>query len=139
MVNRTNPTRAAAWRAAFDLTEAQASAVVALIAARVLGYDGATVEELVSIGASCLGSGARMSDLVRLRMVECVGLTEETRPRKVWGPTAAAFRRFGVEAPPSAYAALSPIDCAEASVARYDERQRRYHQRKREQRMKESA
>lgn len=91
----SSPARAAAWRDAYGVTEAQAEVVAALIAAQQLGYDGATAEELAHAGVS-RSAAYRTAELERARLIVQVGFTDERHPRKVWAPTETAYRRFGV-------------------------------------------
>ncbi len=90
----TTHAEAYAWRSAFGITHGQAQIVVALIAAKQLGYDGATTGELESIGISCCQP---FSELERARLVTRLGFVDGRFA--CWAPTPAAFRRFGFAVP----------------------------------------
>jgi hypothetical protein len=105
------------WREAFDCTENEATLVVALINARLLGYDGATAQEMIQAGVP-RDSVEHIARVVRLRLVELVGFTDEPRPRKVWGPTSTAFRRFGVAEPEWTRPETSAAQHSDAMLAR---------------------
>jgi hypothetical protein len=56
----------------------------------------------IGIAQNAIGN---LASLARMRLVECLGFTHERSPRKIWGPTATAFRRFEIPmtAPPPSH------------------------------------
>jgi len=82
------------WHSTFNLTELQSECVVALLAADRLGFHGATVEKLASIGIHHTVFGC-MRPLVRKGLVASAGFSDERYPRRVWRATDRARRLFG--------------------------------------------
>lgn len=119
----TTPEQASRWREAFDITETQAEIVVALIAAKQLGYDGATTVELQQI---CAADTHHFAELQRLRLVELLGRVECRRA--CWAATPTAFRRFEQPLPASFRAPDPPTD--RITVAEQRTAQRKAEKRK---------
>lgn len=135
-MNNTTPTQNLAWRSTFDVTEAQATVIVALIVAHQLGYDGATVRGLRWVGVKESGLHD-MADLRRAQLIEVVG-HDETRAT-VYRATARAFRRFGVPLErPLPAVAESAVEHKERMLDNEEDR-RREGMRRRYQRQREGA
>lgn len=96
-MSRPTQTETESWRSAYDVTEKQARALVALIAAQLLDYDGATVKAMLSIGLTKHEANS-VSALQHLGLVEVVGYTDGIN-QKVFRATTRAFRRFNVPLP----------------------------------------
>jgi hypothetical protein len=85
-----------AWRDAYDVTETQAKALVAIMAAQRLGYDGATIKAMMGLGLTTT-EAHQVSALRHAGLVELVGFIP---PRvAVYMATPRCFKRFGVPLP----------------------------------------
>lgn len=137
---RPTQTQIAAWRSAYDVTETQAKAVVALMAAQILGYDGATSRAMFSLGLTATEVHS-VSQLQHFGLVEIVGYVEGTK-LAVFRATERAFRRFGVTPlrplPPVIETAAGR---AEAIAQRIEQRDKRRNKawRERQKQQRESA
>ena len=88
-----------AWRATCGVTKREAELLVALIAAQVLGYEGATTPALLSAKVS-RNAIANIMSLARRGLVDFVGFAGGDMPRtKVWAATSAAFALFETPLP----------------------------------------
>lgn len=123
-----------AWRAAYDITEAQASVLAALMSAQLLGYDGATAKALRSLGLTATGAHS-VYTLQSVGLTEIVGYLDGTR-EAVYRATTRAFKRLGVPLPrpipPVVQTAVGRAEMiAERTRRRENERQRRVRERQR--------
>lgn len=129
----------AKWRDRVGVTERQAQVVVALIAAQLLGHDGATAEALTEIGVD-RAAAYRACDLERSRFIQHIGFTDERYPRKIWAPTPIAYSRFGIAPLRAVQVEIETVEGrAEMMAERLAQRKKRASQAARSQRLKEAG
>lgn len=109
-----------AWRDAYDVTETQAKALVAIMAAQRLGYDGATIKAMLSIGLTKT-EARQVSALRHAGLVELAGVAPPAQ--SIYMATPRCFHRFGVPLPRQ-FPGVVETDGQEAMAA--------YRQRRRE-------
>ncbi len=132
--------RPSTWRDAYDVTESQACALVALMSAQHLFYDGATTKAMRSLGLTATEAHS-VSALQHVGLVEVVGYVEGTR-ECIYRATERAFRRFGVEVPRTLGSVIETVaERAEAIAQRKRELDARRSKawRERKERQRESA
>lgn len=117
-MNRPAPSRVASWRAAYDVTETQAHALVALMAAQTLGFGGATTKALRWLGLTPTEAHS-VSGLRHVGLVEIAGYVDGTRDT-IYRATERAFRRFSLPAP-----RLVPVQTAAGRAEMIAERNKR--------------
>lgn len=108
----------ARWRDLFDITESQASVVIALIAAHNIGLGPVTSLQLEQLVIR--DTAHKTGELQRMRLIECVGFAHGRA--KLWRATATAYRRFELPVPELPPIVETAVSRAEVMQSRYVER-----------------